>query len=636
MPGMNSGLNASNVTLTGAFRTALLHQGLFVLLVLTVLELAWISAREWLPASVRAAARSAVPRRQPAGRGQLAEPAGRRLLRIGFGIIWIFDGVLQAQSAMPAGLPGDVIRPTAAASPGWVREVVNWAGTTWSYHPIQAAAAAVWIQIGIGVWFLAAARGRPSRLAGLVSVGWGLVVWVFGEAFGGIFAPGLSWLFGAPGAVLFYCAAGALIALPEHSWQSVRLGRLVLDGMGLFFVGMAVLQAWPGRGFWQGTLHGHPAALTSMVDSMAGTPQPAFLAGWVRGFGSFAAANGFAVNLVAVVLLAAIGAGLLSRQPRLTRAAVVVMFVVCLADWVLIQDLGFLGGLGTDPNSMIPMFLLVAGGYLALVRAPAAELRDPAGQPAAALAWQQAVPSAAAQASRPGWRERIRPASLARAFGAASTRTVLAAWAAAVVLVGAAPMALAQTNPTADPIIAQAISGSSDALNFPAPAFQLTDQSGGQVTLASLRGKVVLLTFLDPVCTSDCPLIAQEFRQADHMLGAAARRVELVAIVANPLYRATTYTRAFDRQEGMSSLPNWRYLTGSLSQLRRVWREYGIAAQILPAGGMIAHSDVAFVINAAGRTRTELDFDPGPGTAASKSSFAAELASAAERFTGSP
>ena len=101
---------------------------------------------------------------------------------------------------MAAGLPSQVIEPTAASSPGWVQHVVNWAGTAWSYHPIQAGAAVVWIQIGIGVWLIAAPRGAWSRLAGLASVAWGLVVWVFGESFGGIFAPGLTWLFGAPGA----------------------------------------------------------------------------------------------------------------------------------------------------------------------------------------------------------------------------------------------------------------------------------------------------------------------------------------------------------------------------------------------------------------------------------------------------
>ena len=37
------------------------------------------------------------------------------LLRISFGILWIFDGILQAQSAMPLGLPSQVIQPAAAA-----------------------------------------------------------------------------------------------------------------------------------------------------------------------------------------------------------------------------------------------------------------------------------------------------------------------------------------------------------------------------------------------------------------------------------------------------------------------------------------------------------------------------------------
>ena len=162
----------------------------------------------------------------------MAEPAGRRVLRIGFGVLWLLDGLLQAQPGMAAGLPSQVIEPTASSSPSWVQHLVNWAGTTWSYHPIQAGAATVWIQAGIGLWLLAAPRGAASRLAGLASAGWGLVVWVFGESFGGIFAPGLTWLFGAPGAALAYCAAGALIALPERSWRTPRLGRAILAGFG--------------------------------------------------------------------------------------------------------------------------------------------------------------------------------------------------------------------------------------------------------------------------------------------------------------------------------------------------------------------------------------------------------------------
>jgi cytochrome oxidase Cu insertion factor (SCO1/SenC/PrrC family) len=194
-------------------------------------------------------------------------------------------------------------------------------------------------------------------------------------------------------------------------------------------------------------------------------------------------------------------------------------------------------------------------------------------------------------------------------------------------------MAMAQTSRSADPIIAQAVDGDAAPLDYPAPAFQLTDQYGRPASLAGLHGKVILLTFLDPVCTSDCPLIAQEFRSADQLLGHAAGGVELVAIVANPVYYSAAYTRAFDQQERLAALPNWLYLTGTLGHLQQAWKSYAVAADILPAGAMIAHSDVAFVIDASGHTRSELNFDPGPGTSSTQSSFAAELANAAERVS---
>src|SRR5947208_3485260 len=133
MPGMTNGLNINDPIVVAAFRTALLHQGVAALLIFAVLSIAWVAIRE---------------------------------------------------------------RRTAAAgeSPHWVQALVNWAGTSWSYHPVQAGAAAVWVQVGIGLWLLVAPRGIMSRLAGVAGVVWGLIVWVFGEAFGVIFAPGLNWL----------------------------------------------------------------------------------------------------------------------------------------------------------------------------------------------------------------------------------------------------------------------------------------------------------------------------------------------------------------------------------------------------------------------------------------------------------
>jgi cytochrome oxidase Cu insertion factor (SCO1/SenC/PrrC family) len=612
MPGMNSGLNIDDPTVVAAFKAALLHQGMIALLIFGVLGFAWVTLRAWLPARTPAEPAGTPAELVPAR----AEPAWRQLLRIGFGIIWLFDGILQAQPKMAVGLPSQVIEPTAASSPGWVQQVVNWAGTAWSYHPMQAGAAAVWIQVGIGIWMLVASRGLLSRLAGVVSVGWGLVVWVFGESFGGIFAPGLTWLFGAPGAALVYCAAGVLIALPERAWRARPTGQVILRGLGAFLVGMAVLQAWPGRGFWQGTTHGQPGSLASMTSSMVGTSQPHVLAAWVSAFTAFDEAHGFAVNLFAVIALAVAGGAFLSCRPRLIRPVLIGFTVVCLADWVLIEDLGFLGGLGTDPNSMIPFVLLAVAGYLALTRMPA-------------TASQTTAAPAALSAT---WPDRVRARLALRSLASVNLTSVAAVGAAGVIILGAAPMAAAQANPVADTVLAQAVDGDTAPQDYAAPPFSLADQNGRQVTLASLRGKVVLLTFLDPVCTSDCPLEAQEFRQAGQLLGRADRRVELVSIVANPVDYQVGYTLAFDRQEQLNTVPNWLFLTATPTRLQRVWSAYGIAAQIEPAGGMIGHSEVAFAIDPRGRVRQEFDFDPGPGTAATQSSFAAELADAAQQL----
>lgn len=826
MPGMSSGLNINDPIVVAAFRSALLHQGIAALLIFAVLVVAWVAIREWRPPGAREvrAARNA-----RATAAMTAEPGWRQVLRIGFGLLWLFDGILQAQPAMAVGLPSQVIEPSATSSPDWVQHLVNWAGTAWSYHPVEAAAATVWIQVGIGLWLLFAARGPLSRAAGVVSFGWGLIVWVFGESFGEVLAPGLSWLTGAPGGVAFYCVAGGLIALPARYWRSSLLARFLAGGTGVFLAGMAVLQAWPGRGFWQGTFRGQPGSLTSMIQDMASTSQPRALASLVTSFGSFVRAHGFAVNLLAVIALAVLGLALLaaalpgtgqaaqrqeaaepasagqaatwqavtrqastkqagtgqavagqagSGQPGrapdsaeergrsgasrlrlvLLQAATGALVALCLVVWVLVQDFGFFGGLGTDPNSMVPMALLAVAAYMAMAdalqpaepqvparaqaaarvagssapaaaaavtrvavtgsataaglaadstaatvtgsagaaSAPAATTTGPAAAPAvtatgpaaasapavtatgpaAAAAYPGAAASSAAgpadQAAtvspaadtdtdadtnrtdnanntggtgpaspsgpaQPGrsWRSRIGPAALAHSFGIAGIRTVLSASAVGVIILGVIPMAAAQASPSAAPILAEAIDGSSAPLHSAAPPFALTDQNGRHVSLAGLRGKVILLTFLDPVCVTDCPLEAQEFRQAGMLLGADARKVELVAVNLNPLYSSTAYTNAFDRQERLANVPNWLFLTGSPAQLRPIWKNYGVASEALPAGSMLGHSDAAFVIGPAGQLREELNFDPGPGTAATQSSFATELATAARTALGS-
>jgi cytochrome oxidase Cu insertion factor (SCO1/SenC/PrrC family) len=639
MPGMNSA--PGDALLIAAFRSALLHQLLISAAIFLVLLAAWAALR----------ARAGGERSMHAGESDPAaaaapEPPARQLLRLGFGALWLVDGILQAQPQMPSGLADQVIKPAAASLPDWVRPLAGWGVNLWDYHPVTAAASVVWIQVGIGLWMILSVRGLSSRLAALSGIAWGLVVWVFGEAFGGIFAPGLSVLFGAPGAALLYAIAGAVLALPDKVWKGPWPGRALLGLTGAFFLGLALVQAWPGNGFWHGTVNGQPGPVAAMAGDMAGTPQPRPLAAVVAGFGTFAQSHGFAVNLVSVVVLAAGGAvlcasaarpashrrGSLLARIRPARLAVAVLAAWCLADWVLIQDLGVFGGLGTDPNSMLPLILLFAAGYLGMAAAPAPAAALAVAPAPAAPADEAADPLPAPKMTRSGPRW---GGKLGRAFAGTSAYAVASLGAVGVIIVGAAPMALATTGRTADPIIAQAIAGPSGSIDEAAAGFSLTSQDGRQVTLSSLRGKAVLLTFLDPVCTTDCPLIAQEMRSADQLLGARASETELVAVVANPAYLSTAYTQAFTRQEHLGTVPNWLYLTGSLSQLETVWNHYGIQVESLPAGAMAAHDDLAFVISPGGEVQTEIEDDPGPGTSASMSSFAGLMASSVLRSLGS-
>ena len=599
MPGMGRSLQEGNSVIVSAFHAALFHQLLVVLLIGAACAIGWNVVRSIQYRRLKTEGLSSFPSKPEFS---TPEPVARRILRIGFGCLWILDGLLQIQSSMPLGLPSNVLQPAATGSPDWVQHLVNSGASIWIDHPIQAAAASVWIQIGLGLWLVVAPRGRWSRLAGLSSAGWGLVVWGFGEAFGGIFAPGLTWLFGAPGAVLFYCVAGALIALPERFFHSPRLGRVVLTLGGVFLIGMAVLQAWPGRGYWQG----RGGTLSAMVQAMAQTPQPHAFSSWLSSFASFDAAHGWGVNLFVVLALLAIGGLLVSGRRRLVFTGLVALGILCLADWMLVEDLGFLGGTGTDPNSMLPMLLLFTGGYAASFRVP-----EPAGAPAPA-------PGAAGTVAATPWWDRATPAYVARSLAALA--------ALAVVAVGTAPMALAAINKNADPILSEALDGTPNALNLPAPAFTLTDQHGHVVSLASLRGHALALTFLDPVCTSDCPLIAQEFRQTDQRLGSQAHQVDFIAVVANPIYRSVSFTNQFDSQEGLTRVSNWYYLTGSLPALQHVWNSYGILVDTVANGAMIAHSDLAFVIDSQGQERDALIDDPGP-TQPYASSFSSLLLS---------
>src|SRR5579875_2848967 len=103
MPGMSSGLSANNPTVVAAFHAALVQQGLVALILLAIVLLVWNLLRANRLRALRAGREIEPVVLAP-------EPAARRLLRLFFGCLWVFDGLLQAQPSMPLGMVPDVVR----------------------------------------------------------------------------------------------------------------------------------------------------------------------------------------------------------------------------------------------------------------------------------------------------------------------------------------------------------------------------------------------------------------------------------------------------------------------------------------------------------------------------------------------
>jgi cytochrome oxidase Cu insertion factor (SCO1/SenC/PrrC family) len=137
----------------------------------------------------------------------------------------------------------------------------------------------------------------------------------------------------------------------------------------------------------------------------------------------------------------------------------------------------------------------------------------------------------------------------------------------------------------------------------PAPGFTLTDQDGRVLSLSALRGKVVVLEFMDPHCTDICPIVSDEFIDAYRDLGKLAGKVVFAAVNVNLSHKAVADVAAFSREHQLSSIPSWHFFTGSGPSLRAAWQNYNVAVQAPDPDADIVHSSVVYFIDPGGRER---------------------------------
>jgi protein SCO1 len=162
-------------------------------------------------------------------------------------------------------------------------------------------------------------------------------------------------------------------------------------------------------------------------------------------------------------------------------------------------------------------------------------------------------------------------------------------------------MALALHRP------AQTVTGDANAATAaaplqprPAPNFTLTDQDGNAVSLAAQRGHWVLLTFLDPQCTTLCPVMGRDIGALERSLPASVRPTLLVVSVAPG--RTDTDVRHFLTTEHPGWSPGWHWLLGpNAAALQLTWLHWNVEVAQTPAD--VVHDAVLDVIDPQGRLR---------------------------------
>ncbi len=197
--------------------------------------------------------------------------------------------------------------------------------------------------------------------------------------------------------------------------------------------------------------------------------------------------------------------------------------------------------------------------------------------------------------------ERPRPARVVRPGAAALWLGVLLALVAVVLAVRHMQSAAGDGVPGASGPPAVEAGGGFPIRGKLAPGFTLTDQFGRTVSLSSLRGHEVVLAFIDSRCETVCPLTAAILRNALHAIGQAdARRVDLVAVNANPVATRVSDVLRFSRETGM--LHEWQYLTGPPARLKAVYSAYQVYVCVQHDGDVV-HTAAIYLVDPRGRER---------------------------------
>jgi cytochrome oxidase Cu insertion factor (SCO1/SenC/PrrC family) len=134
-----------------------------------------------------------------------------------------------------------------------------------------------------------------------------------------------------------------------------------------------------------------------------------------------------------------------------------------------------------------------------------------------------------------------------------------------------------------------------------APPISLRDQLGAQVSLPVLRGRPMVLTFMDSRCKEQCPIEGRQLASVLRSLP-AEQRPTLVVVSVDPSGDTPESIRHATAKWGLAGPWRWHWLRGSPRQLAAVWRRYRVTVDL--SSGDIVHSLVLYLIDREGYERT--------------------------------
>lgn len=203
-------------------------------------------------------------------------------------------------------------------------------------------------------------------------------------------------------------------------------------------------------------------------------------------------------------------------------------------------------------------------------------------------------------------------------------------WGGVLLIGAAAGVALLLVGGSSTPASTAAPVSKGPAATWPAgklraPAIALHDENGAPVSLASYRGRPVLVTFIDPLCRDFCPLEAKHL--SDVVRGVpAGSRPAIIAVSVN--VRGNAKIDLLTASRKWKVVPEWHWGVGDEAQLARVWKGYhiGVLETAKRVAGVtvhdIVHTEASYLIDAAGYQRAIFLW---PYTAAAVSTALARL-----------